>query len=112
MGDPELPRDELRAAIAARRETGADLEPELVDGFLARVEQEIDRRVDRRLAERERPAQRAGQPTALAVPLGSVGLAIPLTAIAAGTAGLPGILVVWIGIVLVNVAFAVGRSSR
>lgn len=40
----------------------------------------------------------------------SIALGIPLTAISSGTAGLPGLLVVWIGIVLVNVVYA--RSRR
>jgi hypothetical protein len=38
-----------------------------------------------------------------------MGIGIPLTGIAAGTAGLAGLLVCWIGIVLVNVAYAISR---
>jgi hypothetical protein len=40
----------------------------------------------------------------------SIALGIPLTAISSGTAGLPGMLVVWTGIVLVNLVYA--RSRR
>ncbi len=40
----------------------------------------------------------------------SVVLGIPLTAISSATVGLPGLLVVWTGIVLVN--FFYGRSRR
>lgn len=39
----------------------------------------------------------------------SIALGIPLTAIASGTAGLPGLLVAWIGIVLVNIVYGRGR---
>ena len=39
----------------------------------------------------------------------SIALGIPLTAIASGTAGFPGLLVAWIGIVLVNFVYARGR---
>lgn len=41
----------------------------------------------------------------------SLGLGIPLTAIASGTAGLPGLLVVWVGIVLVNAVYAWSRRQ-
>jgi hypothetical protein len=40
----------------------------------------------------------------------SIALGIPLTAIASGTAGLPGLIVAWIGIVLVN--FFYDRTHR
>ena len=39
----------------------------------------------------------------------SIALGIPLTAIGSGTAGLPGLLVVWIGIVGVNIVYARSR---
>ncbi|MCE1175235.1 MAG: hypothetical protein LWW77_11600 [Propionibacteriales bacterium] len=43
---------------------------------------------------------------ALALAISSLGIGIPLSAIASSTAGLPGLIVAWIGIVGVNVAFA------
>ena len=48
--------------------------------------------------------------TVFVLALLSVILGIPLTAIGAGTAGFPGLLVVWTGIVLVN--FLYSRSRR
>jgi len=39
----------------------------------------------------------------------STALGIPLTAIAAGTAGVAGLIVAWIGIVLVNTVYAWSR---
>jgi uncharacterized membrane protein YtjA (UPF0391 family) len=41
--------------------------------------------------------------------LGSLGIAIPLMGVAGGTAGFPGILVVCIAIVLVNLFWATQR---
>ena len=41
----------------------------------------------------------------------SLGVGVPLTAIGSGTAGLPGLLVVWIGIVLVNLAYGWSRRK-
>lgn len=40
----------------------------------------------------------------------SLALGIPLTAIAAGTGGLAGLLIVWVGIVLVNAVYAWSRT--
>lgn len=94
-------RDELNAAIEARRELGAELEPELIDGFVERIEQRIDERA-RELA----PTRTRGVDTGLA--LGSMALSIPLLAIAGGIAGLPGIAFVCAAIVLVNVIAARG----
>jgi hypothetical protein len=39
-------------------------------------------------------------------------LGIPLTAIASGTAGLAGLLIAWVGIVLVNVVYARSRRGK
>jgi hypothetical protein len=91
-------RDELEAAIEARRELGPAHEPELVEAFLDRIE--------RRLEERrpKAPARRAEPSVALAIV--SMVMAIPLTAIAASNSGLVAVVVVWIGIVLVNFAYA------
>jgi hypothetical protein len=91
-------RDELEAAIEARREVGADLEPQVIDGFVERIEKRIDQRA------RELQPRRGGPN--LAIPLGSMALAIPLLGIAGGTAGLAGIALVCIAIVLINLIAA------
>lgn len=39
----------------------------------------------------------------------SIVMAIPLTAIATGNAGLAGLIIVWVGIALVNAVYAWGR---
>jgi hypothetical protein len=95
-------RDELNAAIEARRELGAELEPELIDGFVERIEKRIDERA-RELAPKK---SRTGLDTRLA--LGSMVFAIPLLGIAGGIAGLPGIALVCLAIVLVNAIAARG----
>jgi hypothetical protein len=38
-------RDELHAAIEARRELGDDYEPQLVDQFLERIEKRLEERI-------------------------------------------------------------------
>ena len=90
MGDL-VGREEAQAALEARRELGHEYEDEVVDALVEKIE--------RRLAER-RPARREGSITPLA--LGSLGVSIPLIAIAGNFAGLAGIVVVCLAIVLVN----------
>jgi hypothetical protein len=89
-------REELQAAIGARRELGAEYEPQIVDSFLERIE--------RRIEEREaRPARRDSEHHAITpLILGSLGLSIPLIAIAGSTAGVGGVALVCLAIVLVN----------
>jgi hypothetical protein len=98
-------RDDVHAAIEARRELGAELEPEIIDSFVERIE--------RRLAEleRRRPAKRdrSRDDKTLALGIVSLAVAIPLTAIGVTQAGLVGLVVVWLGIVLVNLAYSQRR---
>lgn len=102
--EPAVSREELEVAVHARQELSADHEPEIVDAFLERVGQAIDARVDERVAQREEDdGYDAG---AIGVAIGSIALGIPVTAVAADGAGLPGILVAWIGIVLVNIGYS------
>lgn len=56
------------------------------------------------------PPQPAQDRTVFVLALVSFALGIPLTAISSATAGLPGLLVVWTGIVLVNFFYA--RTRR
>ncbi|MFF8406335.1 hypothetical protein ACF1AB_27800 [Streptomyces sp. NPDC014846] len=116
--DPDLKKD-LDATVRARRDLGDDYDSALVDSFLERVEQRIDDVVDRRarrhLAEqqmaaargtrRPRPADSWAERYGFA--LITLVLAIPLSAIAGGLAGLSGMVVAWIGIVGVNAVQAV-----
>jgi hypothetical protein len=95
------PRDELEAAIEARRELGLEREPELVAGFLDRIDRELDRRIDERIAKRA-PARTKGREPLLPVTFVSLGVAIPLLGIAGGIAGLAGIIAVCVALVLVN----------
>ena len=86
-----MPRDELRHAIESRRELGPDYEDQIANALADKIE--------RRLAER-RPARRDGAITPLV--LGSLGVAIPLIAIAGNFAGAAGVIAVCIALVLVN----------
>jgi hypothetical protein len=97
---------ELEATLHARQEVGRELEPQLIERFVDKVDAEIDRRVDARLANQPR----THRPVPLAVPLGSLGIGIPLVGAAGGIAHLPGIIFACLAIVLVNAFYYL--SSR
>jgi hypothetical protein len=111
-----LPRDDLRATIEARRDLGPDYESALVESFLDRVEATIASRVraevDARLPHQQQaPGKPQGDP-GVPIALGSLGIGIPLTAIAAGNAGVAGLFLAWGGIIIVNIAHALSRRRH
>lgn len=119
--DTEL-KKELDATLRARGELGEEYESALVDSFLEKVDQRVDAAVDRRvrrqLAEQQLTQARdgrSGQPSdSFAERFGfgivSLVLAVPLSAIGASQAHLPGLIVAWAGIVGVN-AVQAARSN-
>ena len=89
MGEGIVPKDELEAAIEARKELGADMEPAVIDAFVERIERRLAERTqgqDRAL-ERRREHQKE-------MVLGAMGISIPLFAIAAVFTGLAGVITV------------------
>jgi hypothetical protein len=96
-------RNELESTIAARRELGAELEPQLVESFLDRIEQRLDERRSSGGVERSGGLQN-DQRTGIAIV--SILAAIPLVAIAGSAAGIPAIALVCLALVLVNVVAA------
>ena len=110
----ELPRDELEAAVAARTELGREHEPEVIDSFLDRIEQQIDARVDEKLArDRYAPQRRGGGPDWAAALLGISSLGIGIGATGAATSQGQGWVaaVAWFAIILVNALYHRNRSS-
>jgi hypothetical protein len=101
VSDDVMPKDEIRAAIRARGELGEEMEPAVVDAFVERIE--------RRLAERTGDSERAlkrKRDHQKEMVLGSMGIAVPLLAIAAVFAGLAGVIVVCVALVLIAVITA------
>ena len=89
MSEDLVPRDELQAAISARKELGEDMEPALVDAFVERIE----KRIAERQGESEQSLRRKREHQKEMV-LGSNALSIPLFAMAAIFTGLAGVIVV------------------
>jgi hypothetical protein len=96
VSEPLVPRDEVRASLEARRELGPEFDDELVEAFASRIEQRLQERIQPARAPRARD-----QETAIVIV--SMGVAIPLIAIAANYGGLAGIVAVCAALVLVNV---------
>ena len=89
--------------VGARRELGEEMEPEVIDAFLDRVEAAVAARAAERRPAPAMPGDGRGEQLALAIV--SLVSGIPITAIAAESGGVAAILVVWAGIVGVNFAF-------
>jgi hypothetical protein len=103
----ELPREELEAAVAARRELGRERERDVIDSFLDRIEREIDARVDERLARRGGPPARHGGSDwgFVLLAISSLGIGIAVTGAASGTGHAWVAGVAWLVILLVNALY-------
>jgi VIT1/CCC1 family predicted Fe2+/Mn2+ transporter len=89
VGEGRVRRDELEAAIEARKELGAEMEPQIIDGFVERIE--------RRLAERGTESERAlkaRRDHQKEMILGAMGISVPLLLFAAIFTGLAGVIAV------------------
>ena len=125
-----LSPEEIRAAAETHNELGPVYRDAVIESFLDRVGREIDARVDARLRQQqaeqppvqqqaERPPVQyrrgnSGSPMALAITSMALGIPISAIAVAAGThpAGLLGLLVVWIAIAVINVAYYASYAAR
>jgi hypothetical protein len=101
MADDVVSREEVRSVMAARSELGEEMEPAVVDAFVARIEAKLaDRKTE---SERALKLQRDHQKEMV---LGSMALSIPLLAIAAVFTGLAGVIVVCVALAVIAVATA------
>ncbi len=94
MSEHAISREEVDAAIAARKELGDELEPAVVDAFVERIEQRIATRRDQNewALEMRRNHQKE-------MILGGMGISVPLMLIAAVFTGLAGVIAVCLALV-------------
>jgi hypothetical protein len=97
----ERTASELEATVAARRELGPSHDRELIEGFLDRIDHEIQQRVDERVAKRapRRPAFAKEE----------LGIAVPLVIVAGIFGGVWGIAAVCAALVIVFVTLALAH---
>ncbi len=93
--------EELRSAIAARKELGDEMEPAVIDAFVARIERRLADGVD----ERERALKRRRDHQTQMV-LGSMAISIPLLAIAAIFTGIQGVIAVCVALAVIAIVTA------
>jgi len=114
VNSPSLSPDEIRAAAETHRDLGPEYQSAVIESFLDRVGRGIDARVDARLAAAQMPVakpvrqHRERSPMALAIVSISLGIPLSAIAVAAGShpPGFAGLLVIWIAIAVINVAYS------
>jgi hypothetical protein len=92
-------REELRSAMAARGELGAEMEPAVIDAFVERIERRLAVREDAQAQALKRKRDHQKE-----MVLGSMAISIPLLAIAAVFTGLAGVVAVCVALVAIAVA--------
>jgi len=98
MSDDVVVKEDLRAAAEARRELGDEMEPAVIEAFVARIERRLADRAER--SERALASKREHQKEMI---LGSMGIAVPLLAIAAIFTGLPGVVAVCVALAVIAI---------
>jgi VIT1/CCC1 family predicted Fe2+/Mn2+ transporter len=91
-------KEEVRSAIEARRELGDEMEPAVVEAFVARIEQRIAER-----SQQSRWALESKRNHQKEMVLGSMGIAVPMLVVAAIFTGLAGVVTVCVALVAIAV---------
>jgi hypothetical protein len=99
MSERTVPREEVQAAIEARKELGAEMEPAVIDAFIERIE----RRLGARSGESEQSLKRKREHQKEMV-LGAMGISVPLFALAAIFTGIAGVVAVCAALVVIAIA--------
>jgi hypothetical protein len=107
MSTSELPRGDLAASLAARRELGPDYDAAFVEAVAERIQEATATR-----RPRSTETEKGERAVTVTIACVSLGVSIPVTAIAAVQAGLAGLVVVWLAIAVINVAFALRPRPR
>jgi hypothetical protein len=104
VSDDVVLKQELHAAMEARKELGDEMEPAVIDAFVARIE----RRLADRTGESERALARRREHQK-EMTLGSMAISIPLLAIAAIFTGLPGVVAVCVALAVIAIVSTLQR---
>jgi hypothetical protein len=101
VSERTIPRGELQAAIEARKELGAEMEPAVIDAFVERIE----RRLEARGGESEQSLKQKREHQKEMV-LGAMGISVPLFALAAIFTGIAGVIVVCAALAVIAITAA------
>jgi hypothetical protein len=104
MGENVVRKEELEAAIEARKELGAEMEPAVIDAFVERIE----RRLATRDEDEERALRRRREHQRELI-LGAMGISVPLLLFAGIFTGLPGVIAVCGVLAVIAIVTAVSK---
>ncbi len=108
---PQRTQDEVAAALRAGRDLGPEYDDAVAASLVERIDGTIDERVRHHVAQHTKDTDRSGIPANTArfvLTLVFMGLSIPLTAIAGGTAGTVGVVALWLGLVVFYLVSVLG----
>ncbi|MEY9212619.1 hypothetical protein NI17_004770 [Thermobifida halotolerans] len=114
MSTEPVPRDEIAASLKTSRELGPDYDDAVASALAERLDQtiaqQVSAQIDARIQAGALPNGRGvrGNTVRMVMAIVSLGVAVPLTAIGAGIAGSAGMLVAWVGVLMLY--FVVARS--
>ena len=117
MSHDPMDRNEIESLLAARQELGPTMEPALVDSFAEKIMAEVQRQTylqNQNQWQKQQMAQRArrGNGPQLGLGIVSLVLAIPLTAVPLAYNNPWMAVIIWVGIVLVNLSFAMRNRDQ
>jgi hypothetical protein len=101
VGDDGVLKSELDAAVEARKELGEEMEPAVIETFVARIEKRLAEGAN--AGERALNAKREHQKEMV---LGSMAISIPLFVTAAVFTGLAGVVAVCVALVVIAIVTA------
>jgi hypothetical protein len=104
-GQSSMSDREGGALLRGEQGAGTASSQELAQQILMGMQRDIEAQIDWRLQQKQGKHRSIDQ-NEIGVILGSAGIGVPLTAIAGASTGFPGILVIWISLVLINLAWA------
>jgi hypothetical protein len=104
LGDRET-RTDLHAAVHARRELGPEMEDQVIEAFLARIDMRVQAQVSQQLSE-AKPVKARSKYNPTEIVGTSFGVAIPLMIIAGYFGTKLGVAAVVLLVFLVNVLYA------
>jgi hypothetical protein len=106
-------RAELRASVAARRELGPEMEDQVIEAFLARIEQRVQAQVAQQMsaARPVRPKKGKSNDNPTEIVGASFGIAVPLMVVAGIWGQAPGIIAVVAMVLLINAMYLFGKRE-
>jgi hypothetical protein len=117
-----LAREDLAAALEARRELGPEYDAAFAESLMERLDQTIEARLHGSARSRtdleqayllklQQDNAKGERKVSVAIACVSLGVAIPLSGIAAGLNSLAFLVIAWTGIVMINMAHAMRRRG-